>query len=172
MGQFFGTNWRIVWKSEMAKLAEHSVISWCQENQCFDRLMHGLNTIKAIAAANGKMREGLTEKLIRIPVYKNERLVSCAGKAHFRERKISLHPALYDKDDPVYTDRFDTFFHELAHFTAYWYFGDGGHNMWWQICMVSFGLNPSRCYDPHKFNYRGHAARQADRLLGDVEIEL
>ena len=154
------------------------VKTWYEQHQCIPTLLNGLQTIRQIGAAKAMdsfINNDLTHNLLTdIWVAKNNKLVSCAGKAHYVRKVISMHPGLYDKDDPIYADRFDTFFHELSHFAAYWYFRDHGHGMMWQVCMLAFGFEPNKCYNPHKLpaSYKGYKSREADRLLDGLEFEL
>lgn len=154
---------------------QQNVTQWAIQNNCLSDVNYGLHTIYRIALkVKNKIWSGkdLTQKFLDTAVVKNNKMITVAGSAKLLTWEVHLHPCLYDKHDPVYKDRFDTFFHELAHFTAFYYFRDNGHGDHWKACMLAFGYEPSVCYNPHKFNYRGYKDRQVDRLLDGVEIIL
>lgn len=109
-------------------------------------------------------------RLYGMDVIINKRLVSCAGKAHYRPKRfISLHPALFDKYDYVSNDRRDTFLHEIAHQIANMTTGERGHKVNWAYCMIHFGLKPNVYYNSRIWNYRGYKERKVERTVDVLE---
>src|SRR5215475_6342408 len=88
------------------------------------------------------------EKLAReIRVEWNPRLKTCAGRADYREKLISLNPLLQKHADEV--DR--TLRHELAHLLAQWRIGRrriAPHGIEWRQACVDLGIgDEARCHD-------------------------
>ena len=108
--------------------------------------------------------------LYAMPVITNNKLVSCAGKAHYSPKRfISLHPALFDKYDYVSNDRRTTFLHEIAHQIANITMRERGHKAYWAYCMIHFGLEPNIYYNSRIFNYSGYKERKVERTVGVLE---
>ena len=67
-----------------------------------------------------------------------------AGKAYYKENRISLNRTLMLENDNFIQQ---TLPHELAHLICYQtggHFGHGGH---WQLCMIALGRAPKRCHN-------------------------
>jgi SprT protein len=89
-----------------------------------------------------------TEKLAReIRVEWNPRLKTCAGRADYREKLISLNPLLRDHGDEI--DR--TLRHELAHLLAQWRVDRrriAPHGMEWRRACRDLGIaDEARCHN-------------------------
>ena len=88
------------------------------------------------------------EKLAReIRVEWNSRLKTCAGRADYREKLISLNPLVQNHGDEV--DR--TLRHELAHLLAQWRVGRRRivpHGIEWRRACVDLGIaDEARCHN-------------------------
>lgn len=149
---------------------------------CQTTLYIGLDTNALIR--NDREATKIKRIILQMPVIKSNKLKTAAGKAFYHHPNlgphIKLHAALYDNRDNVSYDRFDTFFHEIAHHIAYLTVQERGHGHRWAYCMQHFGFEPSRCYDGKQFNYRKYKDRKENRevddvideFLGDFELEL
>lgn len=88
------------------------------------------------------------EKLARgIRVEWNPRMRTCAGRADYREKLISLNPLLRDHGDEI--DR--TLRHELAHLLAQWRVGRrriAPHGIEWRRACCDLGIaDEARCHN-------------------------
>ena len=88
------------------------------------------------------------DKLAReIRVEWNPRLKTCAGRADYREKLISLNPLLQDLVDEINR----TLRHELAHLLAQWRVGRrriAPHGPEWRRACVDLGIaDEARCHD-------------------------
>ena len=127
-----------------------------------EEVVEALNTNKLIV--DHPNWRSIIGRLYEMEVVQNNKLVKCAGKAHYRPKRfISLHPALFDKYDYVSNDRRDTFLHEIAHQIANMAKGERGHKYYWAYCMVHFGLEPNVYYNPRIYNYGGYKERKVER---------
>lgn len=138
--------------------------NWGLENETFE----ALKTNRLII--DNPKQSSIIGKLYGMEVLINNRLVSCAGKAHYRPKRfISLHPALFDKYDYVSEDRKVTFLHEIAHQIANIATGERGHKENWAYCMIHFGLKPNVYYNSRIWNYRGYKERKVERTVDVLE---
>ncbi len=137
---------------------------------CQSTLFMALDTNALIR--NHKESTKIKRIILSMPVEKSNKLKVVAGKAILRKQgavpHIKLHAALFDDRDIVSHDRLDTFFHEIAHQVAYLTQHHKGHGFPWAYCMMHFGFEPSRCYDPGKFNYRGYKDRKETREVDSI----
>jgi len=144
------------------------------KHNCHWQLNFGLSTNQMLLQQRNHI-ESIND-IKNIPVYINERLSVAAGKAFYAHSKrgmhIQLHSALIDLEDYVSQDFEDTFFHEIAHMIAYRCDKHQGHGFPWAYSMMQFGHSPTRCYNATKFNYKGHRARQVNRLVDRITNEL
>ena len=115
---------------------------------------------------------GHSQTIFRIPVYVSTNMTSTMGYArYFPKREIALHPALFDKDEPIeiQAELIPTFLHEVAHQIAHLIEREKGHGLMWKHAMLLLGLKPERCY-PAGIDLRSYRKRQSIRELGfDVQ---
>jgi len=134
---------------------------------CKDKLTIGVQTNELVRTYKSPMP--LDKTIFNIKVIKSNGLKSCAGKAYFKHPKlgmhIRLHPALWDNEDELISQRLETFFHEIAHLVAYLTKHDMGHGIHWSYCLMHFGFEPLRCYNGAVFNFRGYKRR--DQIRGE-----
>ena len=144
------------------------------KHNCHSVLNFGLATNQLILQRDARFE--LTEKIKQIPVYINPRLTSAAGKAFYCHNKygmhIQLHSALVDIKDYVNEDFGNTFFHEIAHLIAFIDSKHQGHGFPWAYSFMQFGYTPTRCYNSQEFNYKGHRARQVQRMVNEIADDL
>ena len=100
------------------------------------------------ATARQVLRSLGADKLAReVRVEWNPRLKTCAGRADYREKLISLNPLLLDHSDE--TDR--TLRHELAHLLAQWRVGRrriAPHGIEWRRACRDLGIaDEPRCHN-------------------------
>lgn len=131
---------------------------------CEQQLIQGIETNKLIQSA---LPLTISETIYNMPVIKANDFKSAAGKAVFKHPDksphIKLHPALYDDNDEVVSQRLETFFHEIAHQIAYLTKRDNRHGSAWAYCLMHFGFAPERCYDSAAFNFHGYEKRNKIR---------
>ncbi len=139
---------------------------------CLEKLLNDLLTNKLMAQAGDDTNKLIQFLLCTIPVIKSNKLKAAAGKAVLRHAKLGphmrLHGALFDVRDELKDQRLETFFHEIAHFVAYFTKHDTGHGVYWQYCMIHFGYAPERCFDGAVSNFRGYGKRKETREINDI----
>jgi len=151
-----------------------SIATVATKHNCHYVLNFGLSTNQIILQQCNHIE--LINNIKNVAVYINPRLVTAAGKAFYKSTKhgihIQLHSALIDMEDYVNKEFENTFFHEIAHIIAYRCHQHMGHGFPWAYSMMQFGHVPTRCYNPAEFNYKGHKARQVNRLVDRITNEL
>ena len=136
---------------------------------CLTKLRRDLSSNTLIASHKDLK---LIDFILSLPVVKSNKLQSTAGKAvlynAIRGPHMRLHRAFFDPNDELKDKRLETFFHEIAHFVAYFTKHDTGHGVYWQYCMIHFGYKPERCYDGTVLNFRGYGKRKEIREIYDI----
>lgn len=153
-----------LWGFIMVDTVETLASKW----QCKQRLMFGLETNQILKQSMICDTNQTICRLLDLPVLFNNRLSTVAGKAKLSLGQIHMHSALNDEYDSLYADRFDTFFHELAHFVAYWAAKEHGHSFPWQYSMMQFGFKPNRCYNSNKTPYH----KYKDKKINEIADQL
>jgi len=141
-------------KSEMFRFAQHDSLGTRLARQLeftFQRSTIHLRAGRDVdleREARELLRVLGAEKLAReIRVEWNSRLKTCAGRADYREKLISLNPLVQNHGDEV--DR--TLRHELAHLLAQWRVGRRRivpHGIEWRRACVDLGIaDEARCHN-------------------------
>lgn len=119
------------------------------------------------------LRKGIKfnpDDFLTTQVNKSRQLKRTAGYANALLDTITLHAALFDQADQLYHDRFETFFHELAHIITDNVLKEkNGHGDNWKFVFSCFGFIPKIGY--YGLDYNGYHDREIDRLadeLGDA----
>jgi len=150
-----------------------TILELAKQWSCDKVLIEGLQSNAFIRVHVDKIF--IRSAILTMPVLKSNGLKTTAGKAIYRHPRIGphikLHSALFDDNDPVANDRYDTFFHEIAHHISYMAANERGHQNAWAYSMQHFGYTPSRCYEAAKFNYKGYKnraeTREVDAIVND-----
>ena len=149
-----------------------SIESTATDWNCLPKLIADLNSNTLIKTYKETHEDKLISQFIlELPVIQSNKLQSTAGKAVLssdRGPHMRLHSALFDTRDELKDQRLETFFHEIAHFIAYFTKHDIGHGIYWQYCMIHFGYKPKRCYDGTVLNFRGYGKRKEIREIYDI----
>ena len=113
--------------------------------------------------------DNFIEQVTQITVRRNDRLVSCAGRAiskkqldrHLLETnyEIELHPAVFEESSEVpLHDKQDTILHELSHVIEHHLTGNMEHKFHWMYLMYNFGIHdPKRTHK--EGGYKAYAKR-------------
>ena len=134
---------------------------------------YGLNTnhLLKLSCKNTAQYKSKIVSILNTNVIISNKLKSCAGKAS--SCVIKLHPGMFNPEDHLYSDRIETFLHELAHVVGWYSSGKMCHGLPWQFAMVCFGFaKPKKYYNPNKFNYKGYKDRQTKRRIAHIEKDL
>lgn len=134
---------------------------------CESKYWRGMEII--VEVCNAKGIKCNPEAFLDTTVHKSKQLKSVAGHANARTDIITLHPGLFDMADHLWHDRFDTFFHELAHIIADNVLHekkDHGDN--WRFVFSCFGFIPKACFAEADLNYRGYKDREEKRFTDEI----
>jgi len=82
------------------------------------------------------------EKVLAIRLMKNTQWTGQWGQASRDLNELTIHEELFEAENRE--DFENTLFHEIAHFVAYWLFGEKGHGQNWKKTLAAFGFEPER----------------------------
>jgi len=100
-------------------------------------------------------------------VFIHHKLGRAAGLAQWApKRRILLHPVYADQIEAseFAAELKETFFHEVAHFCAF-YGDDMKHGHLWKAAMWAFDYVPRACYDGALYDYKNYKNRKERRFL-------